>query len=62
LRNAHIEVKGVVMLGPENPDNRRAVERFGSVPVIGVVPWLAHIDRTALLDVYDRYFDRDAFA
>jgi len=61
LRNARLDVKGVVMIGDENNDNRRSVERYGRVPVIGRIPVLATINRTALLQVYDTYFDKGYF-
>jgi hypothetical protein len=49
------------MVGHENPDNRRAIERYGSVPVIGWIPWLDRIDRAALVSVFQQHFDRGAF-
>lgn len=58
LRTAGIRVIGVVMSGPENKDNERAVERFASVPVIGRIPMLETINRETLLDVYRNHFDR----
>ncbi|MGH9401567.1 MAG: dethiobiotin synthase [Terriglobia bacterium] len=61
LRQAGAEVRGVVMLGPENNENRRAIERHGDAPVIGHVPWLAAINRTALLEVFETKFDRGGF-
>jgi malonyl-CoA O-methyltransferase len=36
-----IRVVGVVMSGDVNPDNRRAIEHYGRVPVIGELPQLA---------------------
>jgi dethiobiotin synthase len=60
-RNAGLAIRGVVLSGQENPDNRRAVERYGSVPVIGWVPRLDCIHRATLLTVFDRHFDAGAF-
>src|SRR5262245_56577923 len=34
-RHAGLDIRGVIMIGQENPENRRAIERFGNVPVIG---------------------------
>ena len=62
LRCAKVGIKGVVMIGPRNRDNERAVERFGSVPLVGRIPWLNKIDRQALLQVFRGNFDREYFA
>jgi len=61
IRNAELDLRGVVMLGKENAENRRAIERFGNVPVVGVVPWLEKIDRASLLSVFHRCFEPGAF-
>ena len=61
LREARLELRGVVMTGEENADNRRAIERYGNIAVIGAIPWLDTIDRPALCSVFDRYFDARAF-
>lgn len=62
IRNAQLELRGVVMLGRENVENRRAIERFGKVPVIGFVPWLDRVDRQSLVSVFKHHFDPTAFA
>jgi dethiobiotin synthetase len=61
LRAARLDVRGVVMAGKPNRDNRAAIERYGSVEVVGVVPWLARINRGAFLRVFREYFDAKAF-
>ncbi|HTX15437.1 MAG TPA: dethiobiotin synthase [Candidatus Baltobacteraceae bacterium] len=61
LRAARLDIRGVIMVGKPNRDNREAIERYGRVRVIGVVPRLARIDRRALLDVFGRSFDAKAF-
>jgi dethiobiotin synthase len=61
IRMANLEPRGVVMVGKENADNRRAIERFGNVPVIGWIPWLDRIDRETLLSVFRTHFDPQAF-
>lgn len=61
LRHAEIELRGVVMLGHENVENRRAIEHYGHVQVIGHVPWLASINRQALLDIFEAEFDKGCF-
>ena len=61
LRHEGVEVRGVVMIGKENPDNRRAIEHYGSVAVIGAIPWLDTIDRGTLVRVFEQQFDSGAF-
>ena len=61
LRAARLDIRGVIMVGKPNRDNREAIERYGRARVIGVVPRLARIDRRALLDVFGRSFDAKAF-
>jgi dethiobiotin synthase len=61
LREAGIEVRGVVMIGDENAENRSAIEHYGNIKVIGHIPVLDKINRWALLDVFEKYFDRQAF-
>jgi dethiobiotin synthase len=60
-RQANLDIRGVVMIGRENPDNRRAIERYGNVPVIGSIPWLDCIDRPTLVSVFKQHFDAGAF-
>ena len=59
LRQAGLTLKGVVIIGDINEDNRRAIEHYGDVPVIGWIPLLTEVNREYLLGVYDRYFRRD---
>jgi dethiobiotin synthetase len=61
LRHADLNICGVVMIGKENLENRRAIEYYGDIRVIGHIPMLEHFNRTALLDVFASYFDRAAF-
>lgn len=61
LRAARLAVCGVVMIGDENVENRRAIERYGDVRVVGHIPMLASIDRAALLEAYAKRFAPDAF-
>src|SRR5262245_13993302 len=61
IRNTNLDLRGVVMIGKESPDNRRAVERYGNVPVIGSIPWLEVIDRATLISVFEQHFDPCAF-
>jgi dethiobiotin synthetase len=62
LRAAGVHVHGVVMIGEENLENRRAIEHYGEVRAIGSLPVLEQISRAALLSVFEKHFDRQAFA
>ncbi len=62
MRNAHIDIRGVVLIGPENAENPyRAIEHYGAIRVIGHIPILESIHRAALLEVFATDFDRVAF-
>ena len=61
IRNAKLDLCGVVMIGKENPENRRAVEHYGEVPVVGSIPWLDAIDRQTLVSVFQQHFDARVF-
>jgi dethiobiotin synthetase len=61
LQNIGVKVKGVVMIGRENRDNERSIERFVNVPILGRIPFLEKINRTALLHAFNTHFDKQAF-
>jgi dethiobiotin synthetase len=61
IRQAKLALRGVVMIGKENMENRLAIERYGDVPVIGSIPWLEPIDRKTLRSVFEQRFDKTAF-
>jgi len=60
IRHAKLSLRGGVMIGKENVENRLAIERYGDVPVIGSIPWLESIDRQTLRRVFEQHFDRNA--
>jgi dethiobiotin synthetase len=62
LREAHVPIHGVALIGDENIENRRAIEHHGQIRVVGRIPMLKQIDRAALLDVYEKHFDHEVFA
>lgn len=62
LERAGIPAAGVVLIGPENSDNREAIERYGSRPVVGEIPQLERIDRATLREVFRAKFDSRVFA
>ncbi|HWF12447.1 MAG TPA: dethiobiotin synthase [Candidatus Acidoferrales bacterium] len=61
LRELSLPICGVVMIGDENVENRRAIEHYGNVRVVGHIPLLETIHRATLLEVYEKYFDHQAF-
>lgn len=61
LRASRLDLRGVVMVGKPNRDNRRAIEHYGDIEVIGAVPFLPRINRATLLKVFRRNFNREAF-
>ncbi len=62
LGREHVPVSGVVLIGPENADNRAAIERYGSRPVVGEIPQLDEINRATLREVFRTKFDSRVFA
>ncbi len=63
LRDARVDIKGVVMIGKENRDNRaRRRARYGEVPLVGRIPLLETIDRSGLLHVFRSNFDAQLFS
>jgi dethiobiotin synthase len=62
LQDARVPLCGVVLIGDENIENRRAIEHYGNVPVIGRIPILEDINRATLLEVYEKHFDHRVFA
>jgi dethiobiotin synthetase len=62
LRMAGLEVRGVIMVGKPNVENRKAIEHYGKVAVLGMIPVLSRISRRALMQTFRQYFDYRAFA
>jgi dethiobiotin synthase len=48
LRARRVNVAGVVMVGPRNEENRRAIESYGQIAVVGEVPLLDPLSPAAL--------------
>jgi dethiobiotin synthetase len=61
LRAARLEIRGVVLCGAPNAENRKAIEHYGEIEAVGAVPVLKKIDRRALVRAFDKHFDRTAF-
>lgn len=62
LRAAKLQIRGVIMVGQRNEENRKAIEHYGKVRVIGAIPLLYALDRAALLKTFEKNFDRRALA
>jgi len=62
IRSRGLPLLGVVMIGEGNRDNREAIEHYGQVPVLGWIPPLDPIGRDALVEVFERHFDRSRLA
>jgi dethiobiotin synthetase len=61
LGEARLPICGVALVGDTNIENRRAIEQYGNVRVVGHIPMLKEINRAALLGVYEKHFDHRAF-
>ncbi len=44
LRNRQLEIAGVVMNGEPNTENRRAIEHFGRVKILGELPFIHNLN------------------
>lgn len=58
LRYEDIEIFGIVMNGPENKDNRDAIEHFGSVKVIAEIEPMSTITPETLKEGFRKYFGK----
>ena len=59
LRRRKIPLAGVIMNGPKNRENKKAIERFGDIPVVGEVETIAKLTATSVATVA-RGIDRRA--
>jgi dethiobiotin synthetase len=62
LHEARLSVLGVVLIGPENPENQKAIEHYGEVRIAGRIPELKEINRKTLCDTFTKHFNRELFA
>ncbi len=58
LESRGVAPVGVVLSGAPHGENRRAIERFGAVPVVAEVPWLEPLDALSVAAAATR-FDPD---
>jgi dethiobiotin synthetase len=61
LRAQALEVRGVIMVGEPNRENRKAIARYGKVRIIGTIPQLDEINRRVLREVFRKHFQRRFF-
>ncbi|MHB8639750.1 MAG: dethiobiotin synthase [Candidatus Acidiferrales bacterium] len=61
LHAAELDLRGVILVGKPNRENRAAIEHYGEIEVVGAMPMLAKINRAALVRVFRKYFRREAF-
>jgi dethiobiotin synthase len=59
LRQRSIHAAGVIMVGVPNPDNRDAIERYGHIDVLGVMPVLEPLAAGSLSAWAAAELDRD---
>jgi dethiobiotin synthetase len=62
LRAASLDIRGVVMVGKPNVENRKAIEHYGNVHVVGLIPPLRRLNRAALLETFRKHFHTQVFA
>ncbi len=58
LRQRNIPVLGIVMNGPRNESNRKAVEHYGQIPVISEIEPIKTITRATLEQAFISSFDQ----
>jgi dethiobiotin synthase len=56
LKNHSLQVLGVVMNGPRNPENRKAIEHYGNTAVCAEIEPLERIDKVTLKNAFWRCF------
>ncbi|MGA9883681.1 MAG: dethiobiotin synthase [Candidatus Acidiferrales bacterium] len=61
LREARLDIRGVILVGKKSSENRKAIEHYGEIAVIGWLPIRRRLNRGALLAAYRKHFDRKAF-
>ena len=62
LRSRKMRLHGFIFVGDDNPDNMRTIADFSGGRILGHVPRLGRIDRSALLNAFARGFMREDFA
>ncbi len=58
LRSRDIPILGVVMNGPKNESNRKAIEKYGMVDVVAEIEPLEEINPQSLQKTYTKHFNK----
>ncbi len=61
LRAAHLDLRGVILSGKPNRENRRAIQHYGKIEVLGAVPPLKKMNRAIFRELFRRHFRGQAF-
>ena len=61
LRRASLETRGVILIGKSSAENRKAIEHYGKAPVVGLITPIEKLNRSALLRVFHKHFDKRIF-
>lgn len=61
LRHARLRVHGVIFSGKPNTENRKAIEHYGKVRILGTLPLLDPLNYKSLRKAFRAHFDRGAF-
>ncbi len=56
LRSRSIDVRGIVLVGPEHRENVGSLRRWTDVPIVGAIPPMPAINRAALREIYRSRF------
>jgi dethiobiotin synthetase len=56
LRREGLEILGVVMNGPKNSINRKAIEHYGKIAVLAEIEYMPVIDPKSLAQCFKRHF------
>lgn len=62
LRAARLKVRGVILVGARNDENRKAIEHYGRARVVGFIPLLPGLNRATLVATFQKHFDRRVFS
>jgi len=57
LRSREIPVLGVVMNGPKNESNKKAIEKYGNVEVIGEINTIETLNAKTLMSIFNTIFN-----
>jgi dethiobiotin synthetase len=62
LRSVRLKIHGVIMVGQPNVENRKAIEHYGEIKVLGTLPHLRKLNRASLLAAFRTNFRFRSFA